>query len=252
MYISLRQEIWAKEGERMGQEVDFMIHGYLKLNFFGSDVYITTTHVCLCIICLTLIALGLVVSQKMKHAKAVPDGIQNVAEFYVEMLDGMVAGTMGKWAPRFRNYISTIFIFILLSNISGLVGLRPPTADYGTTLALALITFTMIHFNKIKHQSAKTIWTDMCSPLPPWLPLWAPINIISDIAVPISLSLRLFANVLSGTVIMALVYGLLGKFAAIWPGALHVYFDLFSGAIQTYVFCMLTMTYVSQSCGMDD
>ena len=79
-----------------------------------------------------------------------------------------------------------------------------------------------------------------------WLPLWLPINIISEIAVPISLSLRLFANVLSGTVMMALVYGLLSKIAIVWPAALHVYFDLFSGAIQTYVFCMLTMTYVNQ------
>ena len=59
----------------------------------------------------------------------------------------------------------------------------------------------------------------------------------------------MFANVLSGTVMMALVYGLLGKIAIIWPAALHVYFDLFSGAIQTYVFCMLTMTYISQNYG---
>lgn len=232
--------------------IDFMIKGIIPVNFFGNEVYITTSHCCIIIVMAIMIVFAIVARIKINKAKEIPDGFQNVIELIIEMLDGMVAGTMGKWAPRFRNYISTIFIFILLSNISGLVGLRPPTADYGTTLALALITFTMIHFNKIKHQSAKTIWTDMCSPLPPWLPLWAPINIISDIAVPISLSLRLFANVLSGTVIMALVYGLLGKFAAVWPGALHVYFDLFSGAIQTYVFCMLTMTYVSQSCGMDD
>ena len=232
--------------------IDFMIKGIIPVNFFGNKVYITTSHCCIIIVMALMIVFAIVARIKINKAKEIPDGCQNVIELIIEMLDGMVAGTMGKWAPRFRNYISTIFIFILLSNISGLVGLRPPTADYGTTLALALITFTMIHFNKIKHQSAKTIWTDMCSPLPPWLPLWAPINIISDIAVPISLSLRLFATVLSGTVIMALVYGLLGKFAAIWPGALHVYFDLFSGAIQTYVFCMLTMTYVSQSCGMDD
>jgi F-type H+-transporting ATPase subunit a len=76
-----------------------------------------------------------------------------------------------------------------------------------------------------------------------------PINLISDFAVPISLSLRLFANVLSGTVVMALVYGLLSWVATIWPAALHVYFDLFSGAIQTYVFCMLTMTYIADARG---
>ena len=162
------------------------------------------------------------------------------------MLDGMVQGTMGKNSKRFVNYIGTIFIFILMSNISGIFGLRPPTADYGVTFALGLITFGLIHFNQFKYQKPKQIWADMCSPLPPWLPIWFPINLISEVAVPISLSLRLFANVLSGTVMMALIYGLLGWIATIWPAALHVYFDLFSGAIQTYVFCMLTMTYISQ------
>jgi F-type H+-transporting ATPase subunit a len=188
----------------------------------------------------------------LKKATDVPGDGQNVIELMVELLQGMVQGSMGKWAPGFMNYIGTLFIFILISNISGLIGLRPPTADYGTTLCLGLITFTLIHINTFKHQSLKQIWIDKCSPLPPWLPIWLPINLISDIAVPISLSLRLFANVLSGTVMMALVYGLLQMFALVWPAALHVYFDLFSGAIQTYVFCMLTMTYISSACGDAD
>ena len=184
----------------------------------------------------------------MRHAAEVPDSFQNLLELLVEKLEGIVYGTMGKVAaPKFANYILTIFIFIFLSNISGLFGLRPPTADYGTTLALGLITFSLIHITQFKNLPLKQIWKDMCSPLPPWLPLWFPINLISEIAVPISLSLRLFANVLSGTVMMALVYGLLSKIALIWPAALHLYFDLFSGAIQTYVFCMLTMTYISQN-----
>ena len=155
----------------------------------------------------------------------------------------MVENVMGENSRKFKNYISTIFLFILFSNISGLFGLRPPTADYGTTLAMALITFTMITFCKFKYQKVKGVLQGLCDP---W-PFWAPINIIGDLAVPVSLSLRLFANVLSGTVIMALIYGLLAKIAIAWPAALHVYFDLFSGAIQTYVFCMLTMTYVNQA-----
>ena len=232
--------------------IDIMIHGIFSVNFFGHEVWITDSHVCILIVMLLMIIFALVANIKMRKATDVPDGFQNIIEIVVEMLDKVVEGTMGKWAPRFVNYISTIFIFILLSNISGLLGLRPPTADYGTTLALALITFCMIHYNKIKHQSAKTIWTDMCSPLPPWLPIWLPINVISELAVPVSLSLRLFANVLSGTVIMALVYGLLNMFALAWPSVLHIYFDLFSGAIQTYVFCMLTMTYVSQACETEE
>ena len=76
------------------------------------------------------------------------------------------------------------------------------------------------------------------------IPLLFPINLIGEIAVPISLSLRVFGNVLAGTVIMALLYGLLSKVAFVWPGALHAYFDVFSGAIQSYVFCMLTMVFI--------
>ena len=233
--------------------IDFMIHGIFSYEIFGHTVWITTSHVCILIVMLLMLGLAIAANRTMKHAKEIPEGFQNVLEIMVEKLDAMVYGTMGKVAaPKFVNYISTIFIFILMSNISGLFSLRPPTADYGTTLALALITFFMIRFNKAKHQSAKDIWTGMCSPLPPWLPIWAPINIISEIAIPISLSLRLFANVLSGTVIMALVYGLLRFIAIAWPSVLHVYFDLFSGAIQTYVFCMLTMTYVTQACETDE
>ena len=228
--------------------IDFMIHGIFSYEIFGHTVWITTSHVCILIVMLLMLGLAIAANRTMKHAKAIPEGFQNVLEIMVEKLDAMVYGTMGKVAaPKFVNYISTIFVFILMSNISGLFGLRPPTADYGTTLALGLITFALIHITQFKNLPPKQIWKDMCSPLPPWLPIWFPINLISEIAVPISLSLRMFANVLSGTVMMALVYGLLGKIAIIWPAALHVYFDLFSGAIQTYVFCMLTMTYISQN-----
>lgn len=224
--------------------VDFMIHGVFSYELFGQTLWITTTHVCVLIVFLVIIGFCIAANRAVRHATEVPGAFQNVMELIVEMLDGMVGGVMGKQAVRFRNYIGTIFIFILFSNISGLLGLRPPTADYGVTFALGIITFTLIHFNKFKYQKVSGVLKGLCEP---W-PIWAPINIISDLAVPISLSLRLFANVLSGTAIMALIYALLSKVAIIWPAALHVYFDLFSGAIQTYVFCMLTMTYITDAC----
>ncbi len=226
-------------------ELDFMIHGVFQYNFFGHPVWITTTHICLLIVMLVIIGFAVAANITMKKATDVPGTFQNIVEMMVEMLDGMVKTSMGKSAAKFANYIGTIFIFILISNISGLFGLRPPTADYGVTFPLGVMTFILIHFNKFKHQKVSGVIKGLCDP---W-PIWAPINIIGDIAVPISLSLRLFANVLSGTVMMALVYGLLKWFALFWPAALHVYFDLFSGAIQTYVFCMLTMTYISDAIG---
>ena len=226
-----------------GADVDFMIHGVFSYHLFGQELWITTTHICLLIVLLVIVGFSIAANRVMKHASEVPGGFQNVVELIVEKLDGMVEGVMGRNAAAFANYIGTIFIFILLSNISGLFGLRPPTADYGVTFPLGVMTFAIIHFNKFKHQKVSGVIKGLCEP---WV-FWAPINIIGDLAVPVSLSLRLFANVLSGTVMMALVYALLSRIAIIWPAALLVYFDLFSGAIQTYVFCMLTMTYVNDA-----
>lgn len=229
--------------------IDFMIHGVFSYKIFGQEVWITTSHICLLIVVCALILFFIAGGMVFRRAKEIPGPLQCALEMAVEFLDNISMDALGKRGKGFRNYVGVLFIFILFSNISGLLGLRPPTADYGVTLPLGIITFTLIHINKFRFNSIPSIWKDMCSPLPPWLPLWLPINVISDIAVPISLSLRLFANVLSGTVMMALVYGLLQWFALAWPAALHVYFDLFSGAIQTYVFCMLTVTYISNSIG---
>lgn len=225
-------------------DIDFMVHGVFSYELFGQTLWITTTHVCLLIVMLVIMGFCIAAGRCMKKASEVPGVFQNIVELIVEMLDGMSGNVMGKYSVKFRNYIGTIFIFILLSNISGLFGLRPPTADYGVTFALGIITFVLIHYNQFKYQKVRGVIQGLCDP---W-PIWAPINIIGELAVPISLSLRLFANVLSGVVMMALIYGLLAKIAIIWPAALHVYFDLFSGAIQTYVFCMLTMTYITNAC----
>ena len=228
--------------------VDFMIKGLFSYEIFGQKVWITTSHVCLFIVWLLLVTFCIIANRVIKKADPfkAPGTFQNIVELIVEMLDNMVTGVMGKSAGKFVNYISTIFIFILISNFSGLLGLRPPTADYGVTFPLGIITFCLIFYNKLKYQKVSGFVKGL---MDPW-PFWMPINIIGDIAVPISISLRLFANILSGTVMMALVYGLLPIFVKVGiPGALHLYFDLFSGAIQTYVFCMLTMTYVSDAIG---
>lgn len=228
-------------GVLAAKEPDFMIHSLTKLNVFGQEVYLTTTHVSLLIVCVGLILFALVVRLKLKDTDGKPSGLQNAAELIVEMLDGMVKSSMGKHAVKYRNYIGTLFIFLLISNVSGLLGLRPPTADYGVTFPLGVITFVLIQYNNIKWNKTGA-FTDLFKPVP----VLFPINLIGEIATPFSVSLRLFGNVVSGTVIMALIYGLLSKFAILWPGILHIYFDVFSGAIQTYVFCMLTMVWISQ------
>ena len=221
------------------QEFDFMIKGVHKFTLFGQELWITTTHLAMWIITAFIMIMALIIRHKIKHPKEVPDGLQNVGEMIVEMLDKMVGGVMGKNGINFANYIIAIFLFILISNISGLFGLRPPTADFGVTLPLGLMTFFIIQYNNVKHNKGRA-FTDLFRPLP----LLFPINLIGEIATPFSLALRLFGNILSGTVIMTLIYGLVPLLFKLGiPAFLHIYMDLFAGAIQTYVFCMLTMVF---------
>ena len=226
-------------GILMAKEPDFMVHGLQKFTLFGQELYLTTTHISLLIICVAMIVFAIVVRCKLKDTDGKPGRLQNAVELLVEMADGMVAGSMGDKGNPYRNYMGTLFAFILISNLSGLLGLRPPTADYGVTLGLGLITFFLVQYNNIRNNKFGAV-TDLFKPLP----FLFPINLIGEIATPISLSLRLFGNILAGTVIMGLIYGLLSQVAYLWPGVLHVYFDVFSGAIQAYVFCMLTMVFI--------
>ena len=221
------------------KEPDFQIHGLLKFHLFGQELWLTTTHVSIVIVCAVLMIFAVVVKKKLKDEPGKPGALQNVAEMGIEALDKMVYGSMGKRGIPFRNYIGALFCFILASNLSGLLGVRPPTADYGVTFPLGVITFVLFQFNNIMYNNAEA-FTGLFKPLP----FLFPINLIGEIAVPFSLSLRLFGNILSGTVIMGLIYGLLSNIAIGWPGFLHIYFDIFSGCIQTYVFCMLTMVFI--------
>ncbi len=229
-----------------GSDVDFMVHGLIPLRFMGGQVWITTTHVTTLIVMIFILILAAAARKAILKGSEKPAGVQNFVEMLVETLDGLVKGSMGRhWRP-FVNYIGAIMVFIFISNTSGLFGLRPPTADYGTTLALALITFVLIQFSAFKTKKLGVI-KELFEPIP----ILFPINLIGEFATPLSMSLRLFGNIMAGTIMMALWYGLLPVFAKLGiPAFLHVYFDLFSGAIQTFVFAMLTMTFIADKRGV--
>ena len=224
-------------------EADFSIHGVLRTDMFGQELWITTTAIGSWIVTAVLLLLAFVIGRKFKNASETdtPGMLQNVAELGMEMLENMTIGILGHNARKFANYIGTIFLFILFCNLSGLFGLRAPTADFGVTFLLGMFTFFIVNYQGIKNHGVGH-FTGLFQPIP----LLFPINLIGEFANPISISLRLFANLLSGVIIMGLWYGMMPWFTKIGiPAALHVYCDLFSGAIQTYVFCMLTMVYIN-------
>ena len=235
-------------GATVLKEADFYIHQLYPINFFGSTVYITTTHICTIIVMavlmiFTLVARHCFMKAEREHRMTT---FSTLIEIGVDALNKFVSGTMGeRVAKKYANYIGVLALYIFFGNTSGIFGLRPPTADYGTTLCLALITFVMIEYADIKYNK----WGVVKSLFEPVF-FFFPMNVISIFSTPLSMSLRLFGNILGGTVLMALYYGMLPWFAKIGvPAALHVYFDVFSGAIQTYVFCMLTITFIKDKRG---
>ena len=228
-------------GMLVAREPDFTIHGVLKYELFGQEFWLTTTTVSMTIVSLLILALAFAANRTMKKATDVPGMFQNILELATEMLDKMAVGILNGNAHKFANYIGTIFAFILLNNLSGLLGLRAATADYGVTFLLGMVTFFIVQYQGIKNRRLRH-FTSLFEPTP----VLFPINIIGELANPISISLRLFANLLSGVIIMGLWYGMMPLLTNIGiPAALHVYCDVFSGCIQTYVFCMLTMVYIN-------
>ena len=171
-------------------DVDFFIHSYYEFKLFGVTLSINTTMVTTVIVCLILLALILFARHEIMKDYDEPNVVQNVVEMIVEKMDAMVVSNMGIHAKKYLNYVEALMAFIFLSNISGLFGLRPPTADFGTTFGLALITFVMIEYAWIKTKGFGII-KDLLDPFPVFLP----INIISEFATPVSMSLRLFGNV---------------------------------------------------------
>lgn len=192
-----------------------------------------------------------------RNLQKVPKGMQVATEALVGGIYGLTKQTMGEDKVGFAPYVGTLLMFVAISNIAGLVNVRPPTADVNTTMGLALMTFVMIHGFGIKAKGLGTYLKGFLEPMPFLLPL----NIMGELATPISLSFRLFGNIVGGVIVMNLLYsalyslssavfGLVG-ISAVVPvfqviaAPLHIYFDLFAGLLQSFIFAMLTMVFVS-------
>ena len=182
-----------------------------------------------------------------RNLKKRPGKRQVIVEKLVTMLYNMVEDTMGAHNMRFAPYMGVLFLSSLFGSLIGTTGFfRSSTADLSTTATWAIMTMLIVWYSNIREQGFFGWLKSFTDPFP----VMTPLNIISEFATPVSMSLRLFANILSGTMMMALIYGLLPKLATLaWPAALHAYMDVFSGALQAYVFAMLTMVFIANAAG---
>jgi F-type H+-transporting ATPase subunit a len=177
---------------------------------------------------------------KVRGFSEVPGKFQNAIEAIIEAFEGLLISAVGERLSFLGNWFFMVFAFLLTSSLSGLVGFRPPTADWATTFAFALGTFILIQAVGIKYRGIGYIK----SFFEPYAIMF-PINIIGELARPISLSFRLFGNVLSGLIIMTFIYAKAPIYLRIIvPSALHAYFDVFLGLLQTYIFVAMSMTFI--------
>jgi F-type H+-transporting ATPase subunit a len=192
------------------------------------------------IIMAVLIAFAVIARIQLKKFTDIPKGFQNIIEMIIEFFDNFVVGTAGEKLRSLGNWYFMVFTFVLLSNLSGMFTLRPPTADWTVTVALAASTFFLIQFMGIKYRGVSYLK----SFIEPFF-VFAPLNIIGEIARPIALSFRLFGNILSGLILMGVIYALVPWFVRIGiPAPLHAYFDLFIGCIQAYIFTILSLAFI--------
>lgn len=219
--------------------------------FDNPNFPITETMINYWIVMLFILFLCIFLTHGMKK---IPKGKQVIAEKIVLMVDNLVDQNMGPNSRIYSPYIATLLMSSAFGSLVSLVALRSVTADLNTTLGWALITFVMITYTKIRYGGFKNYLKSFTEPIAVMLPL----NIISECATPVSMSFRHFGNIAGGLVITTLLLSALGSLSTMLhipipllqigiPGVTSLYFDLFSGCIQAFIFSMLTMAYVGSA-----
>jgi F-type H+-transporting ATPase subunit a len=185
-----------------------------------------------------LFALGFAATRKRD---ILPRPIQTLGELFVDLLYGLTEDALGKdMAQKYAPLICALFMFLLISNWIGLVPhLEEPTKDLNTTLGLGLMGFVIAHYAGIKSKGFKAYIKEYFQPIFFMMPL----NLIGELAKIVSISFRLFGNIMGGSIIILVVSYLV--YSVILPPFLYAFFGLFVGTIQAFVFTMLTVVYIS-------
>ncbi len=221
------------------------------IGFFDGNVFVTETVVIALIVAAIMILFALISTRKLQKE---PKGLQLVAELIVSGIYGLTTKTMGEKNAKFAPYMGTLIIFLTIGSSAGLFGLRPMTADINVAFALSIVTFFILQISSIKNRGFGGHLKHYGQPYP----FMYPIKIIEDVALPISLAFRLFGNITGGMIVMALAFQGLGVISEtlgsgipflqfLIPLPLNLFFDVFEPVLQSFIFTMLTMAFVSMA-----
>lgn len=169
-----------------------------------------------------------------------PGKRQVILETAVCGLQNMVKGIIGEEGAGYVPYLVTVIVYIGISNIIGLFGMKPPTKDLNVTGALAIMSIILIEYSGIHAKGVKRWAKSFAAPVA----VVAPLNVLEIFIRPLSLCMRLFGNVLGAFVVMELLKIIM---PAILPIPFSLYFDIFDGLIQAYVFVFLTSLFIKEA-----
>ncbi len=189
------------------------------------------------LVALILLGLGWLAGRRIS---LVPTGAQNVFELVVSGLEEFMVDVTGEEGRAFFPFIASVFLFILLCNLIGLIpGFLSPTSNLKTTLALALCTFVYTHYLGIKYHGVKYI-KHFLGPIPALAPLFFIIELVGHFARVLSLTLRLFGNIMGEDIVLTILLLLAGMFMAPLP---MMFLAVFTSVVQAFVFTLLSMMY---------
>lgn len=204
--------------------------------FGGIDVAEST--VISWVIMAIIMILTLVLTRNMKVEN--PGKLQVGVEYAVESLQNIVRGIVGHEGERYVPYLATVLVFLGISNVFAVTGMKPPTKDLNVSAAVALMSIVLVQIASIRQNRVKGWLKGFTKPIA----VVTPINIMELAIRPLSLCMRLFGNVLGAFVVMKLLEHLV---PVILPAVFSLYFDFFDGLIQAYVFVFLTGLFIKEA-----
>ena len=185
-----------------------------------------------------IMILTLVLTRNMKVEN--PGKLQVGVEYVVESLQNIVRGIVGHEGERYVPYLATVLVFLGISNVFAVTGMKPPTKDLNVSAAVALMSIVLVQIASIRQNRVKGWLKGFTKPIA----VVTPINIMELAIRPLSLCMRLFGNVLGAFVVMKLLEHLV---PIVLPAVFSLYFDFFDGLIQAYVFVFLTGLFIKEA-----